>query len=229
MERGGPNCVGDHIAGSKSSYPRRYLTQWCALVIINDCIRQIISSSPLSNIFVAPTTSPTARVLRTSTRVLILRIFMEQRAIIRFLTRKSLPASAIAPELKPVSETEALTLSTVKKWRKRFAERRILRYDDPRCGRPHTNDLVEAISSMLKERPDLSCNVLCPHFCITKGTCLRILHDTFGMKKLHLRWVPHALDTNQRAERVILSHGILSVFQSVCSTGLQNVITGDEP
>jgi hypothetical protein len=53
--------------GPKSSYPRRYLTQWCALIIMNDCIRQTISSSiSFSNIFVASITSTPALVLRTS-------------------------------------------------------------------------------------------------------------------------------------------------------------------
>jgi hypothetical protein len=40
---------------------------------------------------------------------------MEQGAIIHSLTFKGLRASAIAAELKAVSETEALTLSAVKK------------------------------------------------------------------------------------------------------------------
>jgi hypothetical protein len=49
-----------------------------------------------------------------------------------------------------------------------------------------------------------------------------------GMKKLHLRWVPHALDTNPNAESATLSHGILSILSSVCSPGFQSVITGDQ-
>jgi hypothetical protein len=79
---------------------------------------------------------------------------MEQRAIIRFLVFKDLRASAIAAELKSVYETEALAPSTVKKGRKRFAEGRPRTplYDDPRCGRPLTNDLAEVIASLLKER-----------------------------------------------------------------------------
>jgi transposase len=76
---------------------------------------------------------------------------MEQRAVIRFLTVKGLRASAIAAELKSVYEIEALGISTVKKWHKRFAERRTSRDDDSRCGRPLTNDLAEAISFTLKE------------------------------------------------------------------------------
>jgi hypothetical protein len=45
---------------------------------------------------------------------------MEQRAVISFLPLKSLRASSIAAELKSVYEKEELTISTVKKWRKRL-------------------------------------------------------------------------------------------------------------
>jgi hypothetical protein len=158
---------------------------------------------------------------------------MEQRAVIRFLALKGLCASAIAAELKSVYDPEALALSTVEKWRKRFGEGKTSRYDDPGCGRLQTitNDLAEAISSMLKEGPYFSCRILCRLFRIAKGTCLRILHGKLGMKKFHLccvPWVLNAMDPNQKAERVTLSHGILSVLQSIRSTGFQSIITGDE-
>jgi hypothetical protein len=66
--------------GSKRSYPRRYPTQRCTLLIMNDCIRKTISSSPssFSKIFIAPTTSAPAFVLRTSMRVCTFQIFLEQ-------------------------------------------------------------------------------------------------------------------------------------------------------
>jgi transposase len=97
---------------------------------------------------------------------------LEQREVIRFLTPKALRASAVAAEFRLVDETEALALATVKKWCKRFAEGRTSLHDDPRCGRPLTNDLAEAISAMLKERPDFLCKFLYRHFRIAKGTCL---------------------------------------------------------
>jgi hypothetical protein len=62
---------------------------------------------------------------------------------------------------------------------------------------------------------------------MAKETCLRILHDTIGVKKFHLHWVSYALDTNQKADRVTLLHGILSVLQSAHYAGLQRIITGD--
>jgi hypothetical protein len=76
----------------ESSYPGCYLTQWCTLIIMNNCIRQAFSSSPISllKIFVALTTSASVFVLRTSVRICTFRIFMEQRTVIHFLTFKCL-------------------------------------------------------------------------------------------------------------------------------------------
>jgi hypothetical protein len=67
---------------------------------------------------------------------------MEERVVIRFLTFKGLLASATAAELKSVYDTEVIALSTMMKWRKRFAEGRTSLYDDPRWRRPLTNDLT---------------------------------------------------------------------------------------
>jgi transposase len=89
---------------------------------------------------------------------------MEHRAVIRFLTLKGLPARTIAAELEEIYQADVLALSTVKKWRKRFAEGRTSLCDDPRSGRPRPNGLVEAISAMPQERPFSSCKMLARHF-----------------------------------------------------------------
>jgi hypothetical protein len=176
---------------------------------MNNCIRQTIFSSPISlwDIFIAPTTSSPAPVLRTSLRVCTFRIFIEQRAVIRFLTLKRLRASAIATELKSVYETEALAFSAVKKVRKHFAEERTraLVADNPRCERPLTNGFAEALSFVLKERPYTFHARFSAGSSALQRTCLRIFHDTLGMTKFHL-----------------------SVLQRVCSLGFRSVITGDE-
>jgi hypothetical protein len=84
---------------------------------MNDCVRQTISSSQisLSKLFVALITSALALVLRTFLRVGTFRIFLEQQAVIRFVTLKGLRPSAIATELQSVYETKLLALSTMKK------------------------------------------------------------------------------------------------------------------
>jgi hypothetical protein len=88
---------------------------------------------------------------------------MEQRAVIRFFILRGLKAREIQTELESVHGPEALALSTVKKWRKRFQEGRTHLIDDRRLGRPVTQDLAEAIQSMHTERPLILCKVLCGH------------------------------------------------------------------
>jgi hypothetical protein len=61
---------------------------------------------------------------------------MEQRAAVRFSTLKKLSARDITVELEGVYGHEALSLSAVKKRRKRFANGRITLKDDPRSGTP---------------------------------------------------------------------------------------------
>jgi transposase len=107
--------------------------------------------------------------------------------VTRFFTLKGLKAREIQLELESVYGLDALSLPTVKKWRRRFLAGRTDLFDDPRSGRPLTHDLGQAIRSMLDERPFSSCKVLCRHFRIGKATCLQILHDTLGLKKFHLR------------------------------------------
>jgi transposase len=126
---------------------------------------------------------------------------MGQKAVIRFFTLKGLKAKEIRAELESVYGPEALALSTVKKWRKRFQEGRTDLIDDRGPGRPVTHDLAEAIQSMLAERPFLSCKVLCRHLGIGKATCLQILYNDLELTKFHLRWIPYTLPEDQKTRR----------------------------
>jgi hypothetical protein len=91
-----------------------------------------------------------------------------------------------------------------------------------------SGDLSGAIVSMLNKKPFILCKVSSRHFRITRASCLRISHDSLGMKKSNLRRVPRALDMNQKSERATLSHELLAIWQSDRSSGFQNMITGDE-
>jgi hypothetical protein len=50
----------------------------------------------------------------------------------------------------------------------------------------------------------------------------------FAAKKFNLRWVPHILDSNQRAQRVELSSELLEVLTSQGRNKFHHAITGDE-
>jgi hypothetical protein len=93
---------------------------------------------------------------------------------------------------------------------------------------PLTHDLAEVIRSVFTDRPSTSCKILCRHFRIWKATCLRILHDALGLKKFHLRWVPHSLTPNQKGERVILSAQLLRELEESQANNFERLITVDE-
>jgi hypothetical protein len=66
---------------------------------------------------------------------------MEQHAVIRFMTLKKLFARDISAELEGMYGHEALSLSAVKKWRKRFVDGRTTLEDDPQSEKlPRSDD-----------------------------------------------------------------------------------------
>jgi hypothetical protein len=153
---------------------------------------------------------------------------MEPRAVMRFVTLKGLKGKAIQAELESVSGMDACKLYMVKKRRLRFLQGRTTLFDDPRSGRPLTQDLAEAVRSMLAERLFTSCRILCRHFRIAKTICLWIFHDKLELQQFHLRWVPHARSSNQKSERVTDSSPLLEVLEEPQRTDFERMITGDE-
>jgi hypothetical protein len=139
---------------------------------------------------------------------------MEQWAVIWFLNLQALKAKVIHSEIMPMCEQDTLVLSRVKKWRKRFSEGRRDFFDDRRFGRPLTPDFAEAIHSVLEGRPFTSCKILYRHFRIGEATCLRILRDSLGLKRIHLRWVPHLpYRRTRRANKLLYSGRLLETLE----------------
>jgi hypothetical protein len=56
---------------------------------------------------------------------------------------------------------------------------------------------------MVEERPFRSCKALCRHFRIEKVTCLRILHDKFGLKILSSLGAAFPVDQPEERKIVI--------------------------
>jgi histone-lysine N-methyltransferase SETMAR len=153
---------------------------------------------------------------------------MEQRAVIRFLTLKGQSAKSILSELMEVYHQDALCLTAVKKWRKRFLKGRTSLEDDLRIGRPKKSDLADPLLQLLQETPFISCKCMCCRLKISKTTCLRVLHEDLGMQKFHCRWVPHELLVEQRNDRLVASEHMLEILESLNGTDFSTIITGDE-
>jgi hypothetical protein len=153
---------------------------------------------------------------------------MEQRAVIRFLTFKGLDVQQIHSEHVSLYHKEALTLPTIYKWSARFLVGRTNLSDDPRSGMPQNSDLATGIFAMLERPPLLLCRLIARHFRMAKTTCLRILREDLGLKKFHLRWVPHAIDSAQNRNRVTLSRRLLAILLQEREKNFMDIMTGDE-
>jgi hypothetical protein len=90
------------------------------------------------------------------------RIYMEERAVIRFFMLKGLKTRVTHAKLESVYDPEVLALPTMKKWQGLPPQGRTDLFDSPKSGRPLTNDRAGAIGPMLEERPFSSCKVPCP-------------------------------------------------------------------
>jgi hypothetical protein len=81
------------------------------------------------------------------------RIPMEQRVVVYFFTLKGTRAKDIKIVLDEGYREEALSLSEMKKWRKRFVDERTSLDGDPRPDRPCHSGLANPIQSLLREQP----------------------------------------------------------------------------
>jgi hypothetical protein len=55
-----------------------------------------------------------------------------------------------------------------------------------------------------------------------------ILRSDLNMRKVNFKWLPHALNSSQKAARVEISRELLAFLESRANRSLSNVDTGDE-
>jgi transposase len=82
---------------------------------------------------------------------------LEQRAVICYLTVKTLSIGEIANKLQSVYGMAALKHSTVSKWRLRFQDGWDDLFDLVRSGRSSRSDFAALIQSLLQQFPFISC------------------------------------------------------------------------
>jgi hypothetical protein len=124
-------------------------------------------------------------------------------------------------ELEEVYGHEALSLSAVQKWRKRFVNRRISLEDDSQSGRLPGSDLCESLRALTDETPLISSKRMCQK-----------LHARFArefrFRKCYWRWLPHLMMDNEVSYRVTFSEELLQVAHHAKETNFEHLFTGDE-
>jgi hypothetical protein len=90
------------------------------------------------------------------------------------------------------------------------------------------DDSDEAILSALDENPFASVHQLSPRTHIPTTTVYRRRTESLGFTARHLRWVPHALSEEQRAQRVDLSRELLRTLQVQRDCAWHDIVTLDK-
>jgi hypothetical protein len=153
---------------------------------------------------------------------------IEQRAAVRFLTLKKVSAIDITVELEGVHGREALSLSAVKKWRKRFVNMMITLEDDPCSERLPRSNPYEFLRALIDEAPFISCERMCQKLRIPKTTCVPVLHEDLGFRKRYLRWVPHSITENEAQRRVTFFEELFQVVRHAKETNFEHLFSVDE-
>ena len=101
--------------------------------------------------------------------------------------------------------------------------------DDARSGRPstaRTDENVESVHHLLTEDRRTTLQMIADRLNIGKETVHRIVTEDLGRRKICARFVPHALTTEQKQERVVYCQNLLLMGLDECFG--ENIITCDE-
>ena len=100
--------------------------------------------------------------------------------------------------------------------------------DDARSGRPSTARTpknVESVRHLLIEDRRTTLQIIADRLNIGKETVRRIVTENLGKRKICARFVPHALTTEKKQERVVYCQDLLLMGQN--ERFWENIITGD--
>ena len=101
--------------------------------------------------------------------------------------------------------------------------------DNARIGRPstaRTDENVESVRCLLTEDRRTILQMIADGLNIGKETVRRIVTEDLGKRKICVRFVPHALTTEQKQEHVVYCQDLLLMAQD--ERFWENIITCDE-
>lgn len=153
---------------------------------------------------------------------------IEQRYAISFLLRKQLQPKDIISEIQRTYGDDAYCAASIYFWIKEIKCGRKSLSNIPSEGRPLDDDVDYVISEQLKLNPHISARKIAKKAHCSISTVLNHLHHVFGLKSLHLKWVPQRLNYIQKELRVQYSKMILNELKKARKKKYKFILTGDE-
>ena len=125
----------------------------------------------------------------------------EQRSYVTIVALQGTNAKECHSELTEALGNHALPYRTVARWAATFQHGRVASADMRRTGRPRTvcTDVARAvIAQCLEDDSRWSLQELQVHIGIDQATVHKILREDLHMRKIAAKWVPHALNEQQK-------------------------------
>jgi hypothetical protein len=152
---------------------------------------------------------------------------IEQRTSVKYFFLKGRGNKLIHKELVRILQDNAISLSTVKNWHRRFKSGDFSYGDEERPGRPLIS-LGPGLQRLPKTFPFASARVMAGHFSVDRATIMNIVNRELGLRKFTHRWMPHILSTEQKLRRVKDFQGLLTILANIVEKNFQRITTGDE-
>jgi transposase len=152
---------------------------------------------------------------------------IEQRVMMKYFFLNRHRSKLIHKRLVSPLHDNAISLSTVKNWLKRFKFGGLSCSDEERSGRPLIS-LGPALQRFLNKFSFASAQVVAGHFLVDRSMIKSILDRELGLRKFTRRWVPHILSAEQKLRRVTESQSLLTIYTSLAEKNRQEIMPGDE-
>ena len=160
----------------------------------------------------------------------------EQRVVIKFLTlEKHLPPEIHQRMCSVYGDSVVVSLHTVERWHKKFAEGHTSVDDEARSGRlsDMIDEMVRCVRALLEEDrrytiTDLRVQMAARYSEASFSTVHTALTQYLEMRKVCARWVPQQLSDDDQARCLGWALEFLTQFHALGNNFLECIITGDE-
>jgi len=140
----------------------------------------------------------------------------EHRVAFKFCVKAGKSAVETIELINKAYGSAAKSRANVYWWYAPFRDRREDVKDDSRIGHPstaRTDENVESVRRLLTEDHRTTLQIIADRLKIGKETFRRIVSEDLGKRKICARFVPHALTTEQKQERVVYCWDLLVMGQ----------------
>jgi hypothetical protein len=150
---------------------------------------------------------------------------IEQRVMVKYLFFKEHGSKLIHKELMSTLQDNAISLSAVKNWLRRFKSGDLSCGDEERPGKPLVSS-GSALHGALKKLPFASARGMAGHFSADRAALKNVLDRELGLSKFSRRWVPHMVSAEQKLRRVTKSPSLLTILADLADENFQGILPG---